>query len=256
MGITLSASVNANEAYISVNGSGVDLAITQDGDNNQVGTSTDKFSVNGTSNTLFILQEGQWNQVFYVGWWGSQTHTGGDIKGNNNNIRVEQYNTTGTDVNKVGMHIPSSDNNVHVCQGKSFDDAADTTCSGTVDEYGGHTAVIDLHGGGNDVKISQQSGTVNSDHTANIFTYGGDDNNIFVKQNGNGNKYLNMIVRTDGGSQSIIQDGSGAHTATIDLGGSYKTDLDLTQDSSDNKSYTLTQNCQTIGGCSLTVLQN
>ena len=252
----LSASVNANEVYVSVSGAGVDLAITQDGDNNQVGTSSDKLSINGTSNTMFILQEGQWNQVFYVSTWGSQTSGGGDVNGSSNNIKIEQYNTVGTDVNKVGMHILSSNNNVHVCQGASFDDADDTTCSGTASEYGGHTVNLDLHNGGNDIKISQQTGTGNADHFAQVYTYGGDNNDIFIKQNGNGNKYVYMTVRTDGGAQNIIQDGSGSHTATIDLTGLYKTDLSLTQDSSTNQTYTLTNNCQTVGGCAISLTQN
>ena len=78
---------------------------------------------------------------------------------------------------------------------------------------------------------------------------------IFVKQNGNGNKTLNMTVRTDGGEQSIIQKDSGAHTATIDLTGSYHTDLDLKQQGSTNQSYSLTQNCQTSGGCGISLTQ-
>lgn len=246
---------NANEVYVSVTGTGVGLSITQSGDNNQVGTSTDKFSVNGNSNTMYIWQEGQWNQVFYIAAWGSGTAWGGDVQGNSNDIKIEQYNTTGTDVNKVGMHVQSSDNNVHICQGASFDSFTDTTCSGTTSEYGGHVVNLDLHNSGNDIKVSQQTGTGNGDHLANINVYG-DNNDIFVKQNGDGNKYLYMTVRTAGGIQNIIQDGSGSHTATIDLTGLYKTDLDLTQDSSTNQTYTLTNDCQTVGGCTVSLTQN
>ena len=61
-----------------------------------------------------------------------------------------------------------------------------------------------------------------------------DDNNVFVHQ-----KKPN------------------AHTATITLSGSYGTDLSLTQSStSAAQSYSLTQNCQTIGGCSISATQN
>ena len=94
MGITISVSSSANETYISANGTGLDLDITQDGNNNQVGTSAAKFSVNGNSNTLYILQEGQWNQVFYVSTWGSGTAWGGDIQGNSNNLKFEQGDAT------------------------------------------------------------------------------------------------------------------------------------------------------------------
>ena len=256
MGITLSVSSNANEAYISVNGAGVDLTITQDGDNNQVGTSSKKLSVNGSNNTIFIFQDGQWNQVFYVSTWGSQTAGGGDINGNNNNIKIEQYQTVGTDVNKVGMHIPSSGNNVHICQGKSFSDMNSANCNTSTAEYGGHTVDLDLHSGGNDIKISQETGTANADHTIKLYTYGGENNDVFMKQLGNGNKYAQLIIRTDGGEQSIVQTGDGAHSTTIDLRGSYHTDLSLVQEGGTNQTYNLTQNCQTSGGCALSVTQN
>ena len=78
---------------------------------------------------------------------------------------------------------------------------------------------------------------------------------MFVKQNGNGNKTLNMTVRTDGGSQSIVQKDSGTHTATVDLTGTYHTNLDLVQQGSTNQSYSLTQNCQTSGGCGVSLTQ-
>jgi hypothetical protein len=83
----------------------------------------------------------------------------------------------------------------------------------------------------------------------------GENNNLFVNQSGNGNKTLNMTIRTDGGTQDIIQKDSGAHTATIDLTGSYHTDLSLTQQGSTNQSYSLTQNCQTSGGCTVGITQ-
>ena len=54
----------------------------------------------------------------------------------------------------------------------------------------------------------------------------------------------------------MVQKGDGTHTATIDLTGSYTTDLDLIQNSNSNKSYTLTNNCQTSSGCAISVTQN
>ena len=257
MGITVSASSNANEIYLDQSGTNFDLTITQDGNNNSVGTSSAKFNIRHDNNTVFILQEGQWNEIHYVSAWGSGASWGGDVDGSGNNLKFEQYNTTGTDVNKIGMHISSNDNNVHVCQGKSFTDAADTTCSASsTAEYGGHTVNLDLHSGGNDIKISQETGTGNADHFINIYTYGGENNDVFIKQKGNGNKYAMMTIRTDGGEQSIVQKDDGAHSATIDLTGSYHTDLNLIQYGSTDQTYTLTQNCQTAGGCSVTMTQN
>jgi hypothetical protein len=53
----------------------------------------------------------------------------------------------------------------------------------------------------------------------------------------------------------IRQKGSGAaHTANIELDGTYGTDLTLKQFNS-TASYTLQQNCLTVGGCSVTITQ-
>jgi hypothetical protein len=104
--------------------------------------------------------------------------------------------------------------------------------------------------------MGQETGSSNADHYAQVYTYGGENNDVFTKQQGNGNKTLSMVIRTDGGEQSLTQRGDGAHTATIDLKGSYHTDLSLTQYSNNNKSYTLTNTCMTVGGCSVSTTQN
>ena len=244
----------ANEIYITQVGTSNNftLDILQDVDNNEV-----RISVSHDSNNLDFDQVGDNNTISWVSYWGTGVGWGGDLDGSSNTIKLEQFNTTGTDANKIGFHIPSSDNTIHLCQGKTFDNSSDTTCEATSSsEYGGHTINLDLHSGNTDLRGSQESGTGNADHYAHIYTYNGDNNDIFFKQSGNGNKTLNFIVRTDNGEQEIIQAGSGTHTATIDLTGSYTTDLSLTQNSGSNKSYTLTNNCQTSSGCSVTVTQN
>ena len=52
-----------------------------------------------------------------------------------------------------------------------------------------------------------------------------------------------------------LQDGNASHTATITLDGNYGTDLDLVQHAGSAQSYTLSQNCQTSGGCTISVTQ-
>ena len=242
-----------NEIYITQVGTSNNftLDITQDGDDNVV-----QLSVSHDNNSIDIDQEGNNNTVSWVSYWGSGQGWGGDLDGSGNTLKFEQYNTTGTDANRIGFHINTNDNNVHICQGKTFVDTSDTTCEASATaEYGGHTVNIDLHSGNTDLKGSQETGTGNADHEARIYTYGGENNDIFFKQKGNGDKYMQLIVRTDNGEQSVVQKGDGAHTATIDLTGSYTTDLSLTQDSNTNQSYTLTNNCQTSTGCSVSVTQ-
>ena len=243
----------ANEIYITQVGTSNNftLDILQDGDNNEV-----RLSVSHDNNNLDFDQIGDNNTISWVSYWGSGEGWGGDLDGSSNTIKIEQYNTTGTDANRVGFHILSSNNTINLCQGKTFVDENDTTCENSATaEYGGHTINIDLHSGDTNLKGSQETGTGNADHYAHVYTYGGDNNDIFFKQKGNGNKTLNFIVRTDNGEQSMVQKGDGVHTATIDLTGAYTTDLDLTQNSNSNQSYTLTNNCQTSSGCSVTVTQ-
>ena len=242
-----------NDIYITQSGNDLDLDITQDGNNNKV-----ILTMNGTNNTLNVDQEGTaGNTVSYVSSWGSMASHGGDINGNNNSVKIKQRIGQGTDTNRVGFHIMSSDNNVDICQGGTFSSGNDTTCSDSgIAEYGGHTINLDLHSGGNDLKMGQETGSGNADHLAQIYTYGGENNDIFTKQSGNGNKTLSMVIRTDGGEQSLVQRGDGTHTATIDLKGSYHTDLSLTQYSNSNQSYTLTNTCMTVGGCSVSATQN
>ena len=218
----------ANEIYITQVGTSNNftLDILQDGDDNEI-----RLSVSHDSNNLDFDQIGDNNTISWVSYWGSGLGWGGDLDG--------------------------SSNTINLCQGKTFVDSDDTTCeASTTGEYGGHTIDLDIHAGNTDLKGSQETGTGNADHYARIYTYNGDNNDIFFKQKGNGNKTLHFIVRTDNGEQEMIQKGDGVHTATIDLTGSYTTDLSLTQNSNSNQTYTLTNNCQTSSGCDITVTQN
>jgi len=52
-----------------------------------------------------------------------------------------------------------------------------------------------------------------------------------------------------------MQKGTGAHTATITLTGSQETLLNLLQQGSTNQTYSITQNCVTVGGCNVNVTQ-
>jgi hypothetical protein len=60
----------------------------------------------------------------------------------------------------------------------------------------------------------------------------------------------------DGNDITVLQKGDWAqHTANISLSGSDPTTLDLRQQGTTTQSYSLSQNCVTVGGCSVTVTQ-
>ena len=228
------------------------IPINQDGNNNAV-----NLSMAHDDNTIDFNQVGNNNTISWVSYWGSGKIWGGDIDGTNNTLKFEQYNTTGSDSNKIGFHMPGNNNDLHVCQGATFSSSTDTSCSGTTpnSEYGGHTINLDVHANGNNVKIGQETGTGNADHYAQIYYYKGDNNDTFITQKGNANKDLRMDIRTDGGEQEVMQKGDGAHTAVVNLYGSYHTDLSLTQQGNTAQSYSITQTCQTSGGCGISLTQ-
>ena len=255
LSISLSSIAHAdNSVYIEQITTSDDTTITinQDGNNNSV-----NLSMAHDDNTLDFNQVGNNNTISWVSYWGSGKIWGGDIDGTNNTLKFEQYNTTGSDSNKIGFHMPGNNNDLHVCQGATFSSSTDTTCSGTTpnSEYGGHTINLDVHANGNSIKIGQETGTGNADHYAQIYYYNGDNNDTFITQKGNANKSLYMDIRTDGGEQEVMQKGDGAHTATVNLFGSYHTDLSLTQQGNTAQSYSITQNCQTSGGCGISLTQ-
>jgi hypothetical protein len=75
-----------------------------------------------------------------------------------------------------------------------------------------------------------------------------------VEQRGDGAKTLNLTISNDGNDVEVIQKNTG-HTATINLSGSYGTILNLLQQGYTSQTYSLSQNCLTVGGCSVSVTQ-
>ena len=71
----------------------------------------------------------------------------------------------------------------------------------------------------------------------------------------NGNKDLTLTIYNDDNTVAITQKKNGAHNATITLNGTYGTNLSLLQTGDTTQNYTLTQNCVTVGGCSVSVSQ-
>ena len=251
----------ANEIYITQVGTSNNFTfnVLQDGDDNLV-----QLSVSHDDNNIDIDQTvtgtstGS-NIISWVTYWGSGASWGGDLDGTGNDIKIKQWQNIGDNTNRVGFHIPTNDNEVDICQGGIFSSFTDTTCSFDSYEYGGHTANLDLHSGGADVRISQTTGTNSSrseGHYVQVYTYGGDNADVFVHQRGNGDKKAYITIRTDDSSVDLVQKSDGDHTATIDLTGSYATDLTLRQDSQSDQTYTLTNNCQTSSGCTVNVTQN
>ena len=238
-------------------GNSLDLLIEQIGYNNKI-----FFSIgDGDDNIINLKQEGNNNELGYANdspSWGSGVSWGGDLDFDDQNVRLWQ-NCTQTSCNKndIQFHVSyGTDNKVWWAQGYEISSRTDTSWAKDNTEGGGHKVTIDIHGSRNEIVGQQRncSAGVCDGHTAQIYIYG-DDNSVFGKQKADDSKTFNLTIQNDDNVVDYLQDGRGEHTATIVLTGSYGTDLDISQHSNTDQSYTLSQNCQTSGGCTISVTQ-
>ena len=182
-----------------------------------------------------------------------------EIDGDGNTVDGRQACHAGYSCNKdtMVMNVIGDDNDVKLGQGYKVSSAGNFDYDST--EFGGHDMYLDITGDRNDVKLSQRSNNNTSDHYMDINIYS-DDNTVHAMQQHNNDKSLTLTINNDDNNVSINQQKSGGtQTATITLGGNYGTDLDLqmgTNNTTGAGTYSLTQNCQTVGGCSVSVTQN
>lgn len=250
----------------------------------------------GKNQTLNVEQRGDNNMLgLYKHTYGSDTQTSGtmdatqtgddnimrlDNHGDNNNFSAKQDTSNATmdleidqDGNSVDarqvchagsscnadsmvLNVNSDDNNIKMGQGYKIGENGAFQYDGT--EFGGHDMDLYVTGDRNDIMISQRSHNTTSGHYMDINIYS-DDNDVHLMQESNSTKSLTLNVNNDDNNVKVHQKKSHAQTATVTLGGNYGTTLDLqmgTNNTSGAGTYSLTQNCQTVGGCSVTVVQD
>ena len=102
----------------------------------------------------------------------------------------------------------------------------------TVDVYqnGTHTHNLDIHVDGVEHELHQEG---SGSHYAHIYFY----------QN------------ADDSESSMTQKGSGSHNAQVRIQGTEHTIFTLLQQGGTNQSYSLTQTCHTVGGCTVNISQ-
>jgi len=217
---TAGTNQNNNKIFIVQSGSGVELAITQDGDDNLV--------------------------------IGPDLSAAGQITGDNIELTITQTN----DNNIIGIDIDGNANDVDITQNLNQSAIIDITgASNTLNlnqthlsNSGEHYADITIVGNSNVMDIDQ---TESGDKILFLDVDG--SNNVTVDQKGTGDHFLDITL-TDSHTLDITQDGSGDHSGTLNLSGN-NTSITLTQDSSSDQNYYLSQNC-TNTSCSATVTQN
>ena len=239
-------------------GDSLSLVIDQIGYNNNI-----FFSLgDGDNVSIEIKQEGNNHEIGYANdspSWGSGVSWGGDIDYSDQDVRLWQNCTTTTCAKSdIQFHISyGTDNKLWWAQGYEISSRTDTSWAKDSYEGGGHNVTIDIHGSNNEIVGQQRSCSNNQcdGHTARIYLYG-DDNSVFGKQKADGGKEFYLTMNNDDNTVDYLQDGTGEHTATITITGSQPTTLNLSQHSNTTQNYSVTQNCVTSGGWSITVTQD
>lgn len=156
--------------------------------------------------------------------------------------------------------MSGSNNGVKICQGCAFDyPESYTNHDYTYDgwEAGGHQVKLTMYGDNNGLSVHQTNqGNAGSNGHLMELHLAGDDNEITTIQQHDGGKSIDLTIFNDENDVFIRQKGNGStHTATIELDGTYGTDLTLKQMNGLTATYTLYQNCITVGGCTVSVTQ-
>ena len=209
-------------------------------------------------NEIFIDQSGN-NFEISAEQIGANNNATVTADGTNQELVIVQYNDSTVD-NDVTVNTTGDDNNIKLCQGCAFDNPQDySNHDYTHDnwEYGGHSIDVTVTGNRNGISAQQTNqGNAGSNGHSYELNLTGDDNEVTTIQQHDGAKTIDLTIYNDNNDVFIRQKGSGAnHNATVELDGTYGTDLTLKQFGDVTKSYSLQQNCLTVGGCSVTITQ-
>ena len=124
-------------------------------------------------------------------------------------------------------------------------------------EGGGHYFELDLYGNNNNI-AGYQKNNGNGGHTMNMHI-AGSNNDVWWFQKQDGDKTINLTIYNSDNDVSITQRGNNdTHTANITLDGLYGTNFSLDQKGLNPNgayTYTISQDCVTVGGCSVSVTQ-
>ena len=198
------------------------------------------------------------------------------IFADDNHVHVEQV-SSGDDMSLSVTQI-GYDNEVrfsfdHASNTFSFEQNGSGNYIGWVSYWGsGKSWGGDVDGSGNTESVEQWNGATYGRHiwgnnnTVDVYQSGTHTHWIDVHasevdheawQEGTGSHYSHVYYygSSSYSDTSLMQKGSGSHSASIILQGSENTTLNLLQQGSTNQSYSLTQNCQTVGGCTVSVSQ-
>ena len=229
-------------------GSGNSTTVTVEGSDNTV-----DYSFGGANNTVNIDQKGDNAYVGYTTAWGSGAQWGGDLDGDYNDVDIYQLcNQSPCGGDRFEFHIQGNSNDVDFYQGYTVTTGGSASFDSY--EYGGHFTQLDIHGSNNILLGAQRSNNSGHEHSMTVGIYGS-NNDVYMRQDSNQDKTMNLTVNNSYNDIDMAQTGNASHSATISISGSYSTNLDLLQQGGTAQTYSLTQSCMTVGGCSVSVTQ-
>ena len=213
--ILFGSNLFANEIYIEQVGDTLDLDITQDGQDNEVGDSTQDAMLNGDSMTFEITQTGNLNTIDAI--IGGSTYTGTwAFTGDSNNVDMKCDSTSGVNCNNVTVNITTTgdDNTFDIFAGETNDAqnliAAFTVLGdGNVIQTSSATLTDLVSGnstdaGGNLIDIDISGNGDTGGHAITLDITGG-GNLIDIDQSGINDNKVNLEMTGDDGSVNIIQ---------------------------------------------------
>ncbi len=223
--------------------------------------------VSGPNNNVTIEQVGQYNKIQGLG--GGNAWVGGFT----NSVNIKQGDSL-SGRNLIEYYSQGNGNNVTISQARNT-----TTGAQDGQESGGHIIRFSVIGNSGTYVIRQgNDGGANSGHFLSYTMQGGggthtvkqsNDNekrafvningsyvNETVLQSGTGSHYLDLTLTGNSHNVNITQKDAGSHKATINLtnaGGA--SSLSLVQQGNTAQVYSITQQCATLSGCSVSVTQ-
>lgn len=221
----------------------------------------------GSNNTISITQSSSDNQIRGI------NQQKAKMWGDSNTIDIRQGASTTIGINLIEFMLDGNSNTITLYQDRNDDGSQDASA------YGGHVIKSNIDGNLNDVSVIQRNNTTYSqghfvdlnvvgnsnvidlkqisDYGKDIFaSVTGNSNSITVYQHDNANHFADITLTGNGHTVNLEQSGTGVKNATIDLTyGSASSTLNLNQFGSTPQSYSFTQTCYDLGGCSATVTQ-
>lgn len=219
--ILFGSSLLANEIYIEQVGDTLDLGITQDGQDNEIGDSTQDAMLSGDSMTFEITQTGDLNTIDAI--IDGSTYTGTWVfTGDSNNVDMKCDSTSGVNCNNVTVNITTTgdDNTFDIFAGET-NDAQNLIAAFTV-SGDGNVIQSEINGTNADVSITVDNSSTTSSATLTDLVSGNNTdaggNLVDIDITGNGDTGGHAItLDITGGGNLIDIDQSGINDNKVNL---------------------------------------